>query len=628
MSQEASPENTTYMGHPPEETPKDVIKTIPEDHAHANSTQKKGITNATNINNTFIDKGEDKGKTYQSQYNPIEELTHDSEECKTKQDMVAQNTIQPNIANKTEGMTKTDNVLYDTKTINGNLQEHKIEQDITAENPIESNTATKTINDNLQEHKVKQDITAENPIESNTANTQNKTKRVVITGLNDPQRQISDLALQAQIFDEHYDIKTRCNVCRQCKRCSPLVAVRVKEKENIEKNEENIKIREFMKIVLTKEGKKKFVTRMPCEQSIIDEALEGSNRKDVIIANDKKLRQLTTIQQQELWEEFSKLVELGFIREVTTLSEESQQKLDTAVATYYIAVAPAFKSTSTSTKTRCAFDASMTNRSTKTSLNDILPVGFMGISLTATFRNFRLHPIGLASDLKKYYNSIEVHQDSFPVNRIVFRDNANPTGELKEYVLQNLFYGIRPAGSITDEALKFIAREAALKCEVCRPKIKCNTIDRDKSVQDQKVGATMILDTETVNKTNQDNQDEGYEEGTKVMVHEIDEHTFDPKCTEVNHEVYKLLSKKYVDDILASTFGYDRVNEIKKFTEKELNDYSFATKGWNITGDERTPGENNLNDDNKLGTCSYLWDPYTDTFKPKEVLLHNGPYAP
>ena len=382
MCQEASPENTTYMGHPPEETPKDVIKTIPEDHAHANSTQKKGITNATNINNTFIDKGEDKGKTYQSQYNPIEELTHDSEECKTKQDMVAQNTIQPNIANKTEGMTKTDNVLYATKTINGNLQEHKVEQDITAENPIESNTATKTINGNLQEHKIEQDITAENPIESNTANTQNKTKRVVITGLNDPQRQISDLALQAQIFDEHYDIKTRCNVCRQCKRCSPLVAVRVKEKENIEKNEENIKIREFMKIVLTEEGKKKFVTRMPCEQSIIDEALEGSNRKDVIIANDKKLRQLTTIQQQELWEEF------------TRLSEESQQKLDTAVATYYIAVAPAFKSTLTSTKTRCAFDASMTNRSTKTSLNDILPVGFMGISLTATFRNFRLHPIG------------------------------------------------------------------------------------------------------------------------------------------------------------------------------------------------------------------------------------------
>ena len=151
---------------------------------------------------------------------------------------------------------------------------------------------------------------------------------------------------------------------------------------------------------------------------------------------------------------------MGFIKEVNLLSEKIQDNLMKATATYYIAVAPAFKSTSTSTKTRCAFDASMKNRTTKKSLNDCLPIGNMGISLTSTFRNFRTRPIGVACDLKKYYNSIEVHEDSFPVNRIVFRDNANQSGELGEYVLQNLFYGIQPAGSITDEALKFKAREA------------------------------------------------------------------------------------------------------------------------------------------------------------------------
>jgi hypothetical protein len=84
------------------------------------------------------------------------------------------------------------------------------------------------------------------------------------------------------------------------------------------------------------------------------------------------------------------------------------------------------------------------------------------------------------------------------------------------------------------------------------------------------------------------------------------------------------LQKKYVDDILASTFTHNRVDEIKKFTEEELNRYSFATKGWNVTGDAWTPGNNNLNEDNRLGTCSYLWNPTSDKFKPKEVLLHNG----
>ena len=56
---------------------------------------------------------------------------------------------------------------------------------------------------------------------------------------------------------------------------------------------------------------------------------------------------------------------MGFIKEVSKLSEEVRNKLSEATATYYIAVAPAFKSTSTSTKTRCAFDASMQNRTTK-----------------------------------------------------------------------------------------------------------------------------------------------------------------------------------------------------------------------------------------------------------------------
>ena len=41
---------------------------------------------------------------------------------------------------------------------------------------------------------------------------------------------------------------------------------------------------------------------MPCEQEVLDVALKGTNRKDVIAANDKKLWQLTTDQQKELWE--------------------------------------------------------------------------------------------------------------------------------------------------------------------------------------------------------------------------------------------------------------------------------------------------------------------------------------
>ena len=178
ICQEALPEDTTYMGHPPEETPKDVIKTMPEDHAHTNSTQKKGITNTTNINNTSIDKGEDKGKTYQSQYNPIEELTHDSEECETKEDMVVQNTIQPNTANKTGGMNEIpeDHAhanstqkkgITNTTNINNTFIDKGEDKGKTYQsqhNPIEELTH------DLEECKTKQDMVAQNTIQPNIAN--------------------------------------------------------------------------------------------------------------------------------------------------------------------------------------------------------------------------------------------------------------------------------------------------------------------------------------------------------------------------------------------------------------------------------------------------------------------------
>ena len=424
---------------------------------------------------------------------------------------------------------------------------------------------------------------------------------IVTTGERD--KPISDTLLQAKMFDDKLDIKARCATCRDCRLCSPFITIPVKVRENIERNEENIMIRRFMEITDMEDGTKKFVTRMPCEQHIIDEELQGSNRTDVISANDRKLRQLNPDQRRELWDEFQKLVDMGYIQGIEKLPIETRKKLNEAKAQYYIAVAPNFKSTSCSTRTRCAFDASMANKTTKKSLNDILPTGHTGINLCQTFRNFRLHPIGLACDLRKYYNSIEVHEDSYPINRIIFRDNADPSSTLREYVLKNLFYGIKPAGSITDEALKFVAREAVLQCNEC---IKRAIPDAHKE------------ETET-NTTSLREPDKG-----EVHVQRIDDSVYNPTCPTVNHECYKLLEKKYVDDILASTFTVERVNEIKQFTESKLGEYSFSTKGWNVSGDERTPGSHNLNEDNRLGTCSYLWDPYTDKFKPKEVLLHNG----
>jgi hypothetical protein len=42
-------------------------------------------------------------------------------------------------------------------------------------------------------------------------------------------------------------MKTRCDTCQQCKKCSPFITIHVKERENMDRNEENIQIRKFMR---------------------------------------------------------------------------------------------------------------------------------------------------------------------------------------------------------------------------------------------------------------------------------------------------------------------------------------------------------------------------------------------
>ena len=159
----------------------------------------------------------------------------------------------------------------------------------------------------------------------------------------------------------------------------------------MEKSAENVIIRKYMHIERTSEGRKRFVTKMPCDKNTINDTLKGSNRAAVIRSTRMKLKRLSDSQRKKLWTEFTKLCNLTYITEIEQLSDQNKKILNDAVATYYIPIAPAYKNSSQSTSTRCAFDASAVKSDTKKSLNSILPIGFTGVSLTATFRNFRIH---------------------------------------------------------------------------------------------------------------------------------------------------------------------------------------------------------------------------------------------
>ena len=109
---------------------------------------------------------------------------------------------------------------------------------------------------------------------------------------------ISGAAMRNNAFSDNCDISKRCNQCRLCRKCSPFIAIPIREKENMEKNAENVIIRKYMHIERTSEGKKRFVTKMPCDKSIINDTLKGSNRAAVIRSTRMKLKRLNDSQRK------------------------------------------------------------------------------------------------------------------------------------------------------------------------------------------------------------------------------------------------------------------------------------------------------------------------------------------
>ena len=502
-----------------------------------------------------------------------------------------------------------------------------------------------------------------------TQSNENKLIKVEINTQEEEIKLITGTKLLTRALNPDLCVTTRCNKCKGCKTCSPLIDISTKALENMKKNEENKIIRSFLTIREYPNGQNDFMITLPATKDVKMETFKYSNKKGVIASNDRKLLKLTEEQRKDLWTEFTKMVNLGYIREVKKASDFLKQQLKSSNFLYYIACAPAFKSSSMSTSTRCAWAALL--------LNTILPTGFMKLDMTKTFRRFRMLPCAYAVDVRKYYNSIHLDPEDYTINRIIFRDNASNIGETREYYLSRLFYGIKPAGAITDECLKYIAIEANRECEDC---IEDEVTDDETNVEENSIlnsirRIKMSQNKEEKNNTNigndnhhdfsyidetdlntdqQCNKDITYEttdEGTvkedtiayKIPLgkqdHNTGEETTNIKegketnkiktkredCKNIVHKFYKTIMRKYVDDILGSEWNEATIEELEAYTERKLSRYSFTTKGWTKNYKRVPEDDDHLNEYDEMGTCSYQWKPYpNDTIAPKKVILHNG----
>ena len=166
----------------------------------------------------------------------------------------------------------------------------------------------------------------------------------------------------------------RCKACLKCQVCAPVEKMSAQDQLIKDKLRQNFTIADHVSIVIDKDVNRKVVVSMPIDEELAKVLLKGNNRKHVLAELALKLAKLSPEMKQQIQEEFTKLVKLGYFVKVENLPPDIQQDLLDSPVLFYISLAPSFKMESLSPKARCNLNASRNNKLGH-SLNSLLPNG-------------------------------------------------------------------------------------------------------------------------------------------------------------------------------------------------------------------------------------------------------------
>ena len=119
---------------------------------------------------------------------------------------------------------------------------------------------------------------------------------------------------------------------------------------------------------------------------------------------------------------------------------------------FYLPIHAVRKESSTITKVRVKFDASM-KKTSCVSLNDTLMVGpTVYLSLVDVLIRFRLYRIALIADISKMYRAIELHPHDRDLHRFVWRNEPNE--DLQDFYMTRVTFGVSASSFVANMAVK------------------------------------------------------------------------------------------------------------------------------------------------------------------------------
>lgn len=146
----------------------------------------------------------------------------------------------------------------------------------------------------------------------------------------------------------------------------------------------------------------------------------------------------------------------SFINEYYNLNHMREVTEDTSIQLpYYMPHHPVIKPSSTTTKVRVVFDASM-KTSSGSSLNDVLMVGpTVQSDLLSIMLRFRLQKYVMIADIAKMYRQINVDLSDVHLQRILWR--SSPQEDVKSYELTTVTYGTASAPYLATRCLNQVS---------------------------------------------------------------------------------------------------------------------------------------------------------------------------
>ena len=130
------------------------------------------------------------------------------------------------------------------------------------------------------------------------------------------------------------------------------------------------------------------------------------------------------------------------------LTEEEKAVIESKAISHWIPWRVVFKP-SISTPARPVFDALMNTKATKEGLggrclNDAVIKGrVVSLNLVRLLLRFGVGRVAVQGDLKQFYASIQLIIEQWNLQRVLYKENLDPKGEVLEGVIKTLIWGVK-----------------------------------------------------------------------------------------------------------------------------------------------------------------------------------------